>query len=121
MHVTLTIFADRDINGYAVGVDGTLLEFGQIKMRFRDYLDEVWDHHLHLNSEDPWSQLLLHEESEEEPRVAQRLPGLRIWQGDPSTENIAWWISEYVGTVILPGMQISIHIDETGTNGVSAP
>jgi 6-pyruvoyltetrahydropterin/6-carboxytetrahydropterin synthase len=109
--------------GYAIGADGTtVLEFGLLKKMFRAYLDQEWDHRLHLNENDPWARQLGLSWNDQGRVIKQGLlPGLQVWDHDPSTENIAWWINEHVGTNIVPGLPISIKIQETGTNGVSAP
>jgi hypothetical protein len=46
-----------------------------------------------------------------------RLPGLRRCPADPSTENIARWIKDACQEFV-PGMVISVRIDETCTNAV---
>lgn len=125
MQVRLEVHCDMDTNGYALQSDGTVLEFGDLKKQFRHYIDEVWDHHLHLNENDPLAQPLQHSARGAEGQFVLEgqwlgeLPGLMKWPGDPSTENIAHWIREYM-TTILPGMSFLIQIDETGTNGVVA-
>src|SRR5215213_10102636 len=59
MVVTLRIQTQLGEEGYALGPDGTTLEFGVIKKHFRNYLDTTWDHHLHLNENDPWARILI--------------------------------------------------------------
>jgi 6-pyruvoyl-tetrahydropterin synthase len=119
MYVTLSICAEVDENGYALGPDGTVLDFGGLKKVFRKYIDEQWDHHLHLNERDPWASGLTMRALYEDgmPRF-DRLPGLIVHEGDPSTENIAWWIKDYMETELQ--MPVSVRIEETGTNGVEA-
>ncbi len=58
------------------------LEFGELKSWFRDLLDEHLDHRLLLNGLDP---IIADKEA---------LPGLQLFQGDPTTENIARWVYE---------------------------
>jgi len=101
MHVKMTIFGRVDENGILAGLD-----FGSVKKVFRNYIDELFDHHLHLNQEDPWSLL--------------PLPGLVTWPGDPTTENLARWICEWAWQtwgMIVGVEQIVITIQETKTNG----
>lgn len=117
MRVTLGIDADKDTNGYALGPDGTPLDFGGLKKTFRGYLDEVWDHHLHLNQADPWAKPLTPRALYEDgmPRF-EHLPGLQIWPADPSVENIAQWIKNHM-ELELPDMSIYVDVEETATNG----
>jgi 6-pyruvoyltetrahydropterin/6-carboxytetrahydropterin synthase len=117
MKVTMEVYCQIDNNGYAMMPDGTLIEFGQLKKEFRRYLDEVWDHHLHLNRDDPWAKPLTPRALYEDgmPRF-EPLPGLRSWPGDPSTENIARWIKNVMEEQLSMG--VTIVIQETSTNGV---
>lgn len=119
MYVTMEVMTRVDDNGYALNTDGTILEFAALKKAFRAYLDGVWDHHLHLNEKDPWAENLgtVHNKQGRAIRY-EKLPGLVIWPADPSTENIAYWIQQYIKSNILVGMMPIIRIDETGTNGV---
>lgn len=79
--------------GIAYNFEEKPLEFGEIKKAFRGHLDEVYDHHLLLNKEDPWSQPI---DVGTKGHVGQEfLPGLNAVAGDPSTENIALWIAEF--------------------------
>lgn len=129
MMVTLEVHADKDVNGYALATDGTPLDFGSLKKVFRAYLDGVWDHHLHLNENDPLAGELLVVDRDARGRYQNpegmegdsiHLPGLKTWDADPSVENIARWIHDYVETQILPGMSLHIRVEETRTNGAGA-
>jgi 6-pyruvoyltetrahydropterin/6-carboxytetrahydropterin synthase len=62
----------------------TPLEFGELKSWFRDLLDEHLDHRLLLNGADP---LIADQDS-------ALWPGLQLFPGEPTTENIAKWIYE---------------------------
>lgn len=137
MQVKMEIWGDLDEHG----VLGSI-EFGWLKKQFRTYLDEVWDHHLHLNAADPfarpiWTAYVL--EPGLHGRVALEknqtfLPGMVAWEGgDPTTENIAKWIGKHMrdllvdehsklGTydnVIPPITNLCITVDETCTNGAT--
>lgn len=115
MIVDFSIYIEEsDDNGYALDGDRTILEFGKLKQAFRAYLDATWDHHLHLNADDPWAREL---NSDATNLDRDRLPGLQTWPGDPSTENIARWIRAAC-QLMVPNMQIAISIEETKTNGV---
>lgn len=59
------------------------LEFGELKEWFRGVLDKQLDHRLLLNNHDP---ILVD--------GAEALPGLQVFPGDPTTENIAKWVYE---------------------------
>lgn len=113
MQVTLELFAPMDEYGYAMGADGTPIEFGNVKKTFRAYIDGVFDHHLHLNKDDPWAGELAFKSGIE----AGSLPGLQVWPGDPSTENFAVWIFEAMRREYGP-IVWAVEIAETGTNGV---
>jgi 6-pyruvoyl-tetrahydropterin synthase len=129
MSVQLEVHADLDRNGYALGMDGIPIEYGDLKKDFRGYLDTVWDHQLHLNQEDPLAGELLIVDRDRQGRFVKpkddidpdsiKLPGLRAWPQDPSTENIARWIKKACEE-ILPGMSIYIRLEETSTNGAGA-
>jgi 6-pyruvoyltetrahydropterin/6-carboxytetrahydropterin synthase len=124
MMVTMEVHARKDKNGYALGPDGTPLDFGSLKAEFRRYLDSVWDHHLHLNMHDPWSRNLIVPDRDKEGRFDKNgfiepLPGLMTWPGDPSVENIALWIHDVMEET-LDGMSIYIRVEETRTNGAGA-
>lgn len=114
MQVTLELVAPMDNNGYALGDDGTPLEFGAIKKTFRAYIDKLFDHHLHLNELDPWAKEL---SPRSLPPKFEPLPGLVAWPGDPSTENLAKWIFEAMNQQIRHNV-CAVKIAETGTNGV---
>lgn len=58
------------------------LDFGSMKKAFRSHLDGEYDHRLLLNAEDPLLQQAV-------------LPGVKILEGDPSTENIARLIGKW--------------------------
>lgn len=114
MQVTLELFAPMDDYGYAMDLDGTPIEFGDVKKKFRTYIDEVFDHHLHLNQNDPWAdELTLMTDA----YLPQKLPGLQTWPNDPSTENFAVWIFDAMRKTFGP-IVWAVEIAETGTNGV---
>jgi 6-pyruvoyl-tetrahydropterin synthase len=118
MHVTLSLIADVNRDGYAIDQYGKILDFSRVKQVFREHLNSRYDHHLLLNQEDPWAQLVTPEELVDlEP---QHLPGVIQCVGDPSTENIAKWI--YLAMMKDVGPEVRrVTIEETSTNGVSYP
>ncbi len=91
------------------------LEFGEVKMWFRTLLDEQLDHRLLLNGSDP---VIADKEA---------LPGLQLFPGDPSTENIAKWVYEaayrqYVQFELQPEQgrsMLSVTVHETAVNSAT--
>lgn len=83
------------------------MDFSTVKYQFRGELDRVYDHHLLLNKDDPFTQY--------------PLPGLCICRGDPTTENIARWIGEYcLETFYVEGLdRVRIEVWETQTNSAT--
>lgn len=75
MWVDLELAGYTDTNGLLEGLD-----FGTVKAAYREHLDSEYDHHLLLNAHDPL--ITTHPD----------LPGVRLFEGDPTTENIAAWI-----------------------------
>ncbi len=112
MTVRMTIWGHVDENGILAGLD-----FGEVKRTFRAYLDGHFDHHLHLNSQDPWAKVL---QDVDQHNAADHLPGLVTWPNDPTTENFARWIHDVMDhRTLLLGLPIRIDIRETKTNGAS--
>jgi 6-pyruvoyl-tetrahydropterin synthase len=88
------------------------LPFGDVKKRFRAHLDEVFDHHLLLNENDPWAHPLAPIGA---PIADYRmLPGLVVMPNDPTTENLARWIAEW--SINEFNLHVEVTVDETGTN-----
>lgn len=95
---TLCIRGQVDKQGLLAG-----LEFGIVKQQFRAFLDEQYDHHLLLNTNDR--------------DISSGLPGVRWMMGEPTTENIArdillWAQTTFQGT----GRQFRIEVWETSVN-----
>lgn len=82
------------------------LEFGAVKKDFRNYLDTEFDHHLLLNAVDPF----LSEASSKDLDV----PGVKICPGDPTTENIAYWIGSQMSDQGYPVASVTVW--ETAVN-----
>ncbi len=85
-------------------------EIGVIKDAIRNHLNEEYDHHLLLNVDDPWANV-----------ISVGLPGLKKRQGDPTTENIARWICQELLLMLPPFNAIQVVINETATNSVVYP
>lgn len=122
MTVLLNLQVSFNEDGYAINDLGTMIEFGTAKKVFRGHLDEFYDHHLVLNENDPWAQPLHQTGYSKAPRqedghfTPMTLPGLRKVPGDPSTENIAKWIAEYMSNAF--NCTVYVEVEETGTNAV---
>jgi 6-pyruvoyltetrahydropterin/6-carboxytetrahydropterin synthase len=112
MKVTLYITGTVDENGVLGGLD-----FGVVKKEFRNYLKLTYDHKLLLNENDPWAGDLFTQG--QVGKVGDvfpyRLPGLQTVPSDPTTENIARWIFEYMAEDFNV---TRVEIQETSTNGV---
>jgi len=111
LDVELSIAGHIDANGILAGLD-----FSNVKSVFRDYLDTMFDHQLHLNADDPWANIL-HAEDGDVMLINTMggLPGLRTWPGDPTTENFAKWMCEHMHEKF--GLPVKIAIIETQSNG----
>jgi 6-pyruvoyltetrahydropterin/6-carboxytetrahydropterin synthase len=107
----------KNDNGIFCNAYGTPMEFGEVKRAFRTYLDYEYDHHLLLNQDDEWAQGLV--QVQEVPvlstnRNAERLPGLKIFPGDPSTENIASWVAQWAADIFR--CNTTVKVQETSVN-----
>jgi 6-pyruvoyl-tetrahydropterin synthase len=115
MQVELTLQGMPNKNGIFEGLD-----FSDVKKRFRSYLDGHYDHHLLLNTDDPWARPLYnHSELTDNMDFEHmgHLPGLVRVDGDPTTENLVKWIGHWaLQEFKLP---CRVTIQETGTNAVS--
>jgi len=83
------------------------LEFGDVKQKFRHFLDQNFDHHLLLNEKDPWARDII-------PYTSSRLPGLTAMPGDPTTEHLAKWIAEWAMEEFASPVDVVVH--ETAVN-----
>ena len=118
MWVDLTIVGDH-LNEAGIICDdaGVPYEFGLVKKEFRAHLDNVYDHHLLLNEDDMWAQQLgLPHDPRNNPASAS-LPGLQIFPGDPSTENIALWIGQWAARNFRA--DVHVKVQETAVNAVT--
>jgi 6-pyruvoyltetrahydropterin/6-carboxytetrahydropterin synthase len=101
--IDLQLFGDTDEKGILAG-----LNFTDVKKEFRNYLDTNFDHRLLLNHNDPWANL------GHWSNIAESLPGLATFAGDPTTENFAWEIGVWArGTFNLPTV---VDVWETRVN-----
>jgi 6-pyruvoyltetrahydropterin/6-carboxytetrahydropterin synthase len=114
MWVTLKLCGAVDKNGILEG-----LEFGEVKRKFRSFLDEAFDHHLLLNEEDPWAHGLYandinYDGAPLEKSDWRQLPGLMTTPDDPTTENLARWIGEWAEAEFR--LDVNVHVRETHVN-----
>lgn len=105
---TLTIYGEVNEQGILEGLD-----FGNVKKEFRKYLDSEFDHHLLLNRNDPFAGNIHLQNTE----GWQTLPGLNAMDGDPTTENLALLIANYMGP--LYNLSTEVKVDETSVNAAS--
>lgn len=89
------------------------LDFGVIKKKFRKYIDDAYDHKLLLNSSDP---LLLKWCDSSTHTVADVYPGARLFDGDPTIENVARWMCKWAQEEFHP-LSARVNVQETNTNG----
>ena len=99
-----SMWVTLELRGHGIDESDRLdgLDFGAIKKAFRGYLDSTYDHHLLLNGDDPLGEL--------------ELPGLRLCDGDPSTENIAYWIAQWARAEFQNTPAFRVQVDETHVN-----
>jgi 6-pyruvoyltetrahydropterin/6-carboxytetrahydropterin synthase len=111
-----------EITGEVDPRTGILLDFSSVKTAFRGYLDSQYDHRLLMNVEDPILQSKKLESGAF--HVENRLPGLQIINGDPTTELLAYVIGIWAdGTFNVDedglnklGRIISVEVWETSVN-----
>ena len=99
-----SMWVTLELRGHRIDESGRLggLDFGAIKKAFRAHLDNTYDHHLLLNGDDHLAEL--------------PLPGLRLCEGDPSTENLAKWIAEWAHHEFIDTPSFRVQVDETHVN-----
>lgn len=103
MWVELTLYGEIDpATGRLSG-----LEFGDVKTKFRKFLDTEFDHRLLLNSEDPL--LIASKEI--------HYPGLQETEGDPTTENLALFIASWARMEFHLGC--AVKVQETPVNSAA--
>lgn len=88
---------------------GMILEFGEVKKVFREYLDTTFDHQLLLHNNDPVAKDHL-------------LPGLVTVPWDPTTENVAmaiglWAIKQFKYPYTT--YKIKVTVWETSVNAAT--
>lgn len=91
MWVTLKLQGVIDQHGLLDGLD-----FGEVKRYFRNALDTELDHRLILNVADPYARQIATVD-ESGANNWGTLPGLQLWDGDPTTESLARRIGTQMG------------------------
>jgi 6-pyruvoyltetrahydropterin/6-carboxytetrahydropterin synthase len=107
LQVQLWLLGPTDERGIMGGLD-----FGTIKKKFREYIDEMYDHHLLLNKEDQLLDQLGHTAF----GAVDIYPGLVTTIGDPTIENIAKWVHTWASQTFTP-LLVRVNVQETNTNG----
>lgn len=112
-----------------VGKTGMLadLDFGDVKKKFRSFLDENFDHRTLLNKEDPWAKPVFFATQTNVEHVftadsstAYSLPGLFPTEGDPTTENIAYWIATWALQAFPWAVEhVVVKVQETAVNAAT--
>lgn len=125
MWIEMKLYGHPNQHGILEGLD-----FGTVKKAFREFLDTNYDHHLLLNSKDPWAGKLASPYEEKwidagdtkdikstvySMSDLKYLPGLKTTPGDPSTENIAKWVATWA--VMNFQLKVDVHVQETHVNG----
>lgn len=105
------------------------IEYGALKSGFRKHLDETYDHRLLLNAADPFARPIVYFERDQNDNIVEQsgqvfLPGLQAMAADPTTENIAKWVCEYMAeqcTASWPNQIKSMKVEvwETSVNMAS--
>jgi 6-pyruvoyl tetrahydropterin synthase/QueD family protein len=95
-----------------VDESGKVLEFGDVKKQFREYLDTTFDHHLLLYAKDP---ILL---DGVRGHVVSGLPGLQLFEDDPTTENFAKHL--LIWATDLFDLRAEVEVWETAVNMAQA-
>jgi 6-pyruvoyltetrahydropterin/6-carboxytetrahydropterin synthase len=96
-----SMWVDLELDG-ALDDRGLLdgLDFGEVKRAYRAHLDDQYDHRLLLDVDDPIA--------------AGGLPGLRVTNGQPTTENIACWVGRWAASTFNKSGRVTVH--ETHAN-----
>ena len=107
--VTLGLYGEVDGNGLLDGID-----FGSLKTAFRRRLDSTYDHKLLLNRVDPFASEIHIRDTE----GWVILPGLRVFDGDPTTENLAAALGQWALAELIQGTLYGVDIEvwETAVN-----
>lgn len=122
MWVELSLYGGISGSGILETEFGTL-EFGDVKAVFRRYLDQNYDHRLLLNQNDPWASYLQFVDENGDPKgfygedPTQKLPGLSVVPGDPTTEHLGLWMAEYFSNYFKT--DTSVTVQETHVNAAS--
>lgn len=84
---------------------GRVLDFGAIKARLCQWLEDNWDHRMMLFKDDPLSRIMLIDAE-----------SIKLVPFNPTAENMAKYLVEVVGPKQLEGTGITLHkvvVEET--------
>lgn len=95
-------WVELEIRG-SVDVNGMILEFGDVKRHFRSMIDNVFDHKLLLNRNDPLM-------------AWPKLPGATGFPSDPTTENVAKDIYNWARAFFAGDFEFKVTVWETSVN-----
>jgi 6-pyruvoyltetrahydropterin/6-carboxytetrahydropterin synthase len=101
--VELSIFGPKD-------QDGMILEFGDVKAKWRGFLDESYDHHMLLNPDDPLV------DSCDIHQLADWGITLMPQRVDPTVENVAEMFAFNAQYIFGPHYQYHIKLREAASN-----
>jgi 6-pyruvoyltetrahydropterin/6-carboxytetrahydropterin synthase len=111
----------QNIHGHSLQVEmwlmgrpdehGIVIDFHEMKRKFRTYLDENYDHRLLLNENDELIKKLL----KQNLPLGDFYPGYRLFRGDPSVENLTQWVHSWTEHTFT--MMARVRIQETNSNG----
>jgi len=97
--VHFTIAAD------ALDPVGRVLDFGEVKFRLCNWLEDEWDHKFLIYAHDPWAETLQDLDFD----------GVVVTPFNPTAENMAQYLLAVVGPQVLPPAMrlIRVVVEET--------
>ena len=107
--------------------DGMVVEFGHVKKLWREYLDTTFDHHLCLNSKDPFMEVMaivaeIGEVTQEYEKILTEWGVTTIGQQDPTVENMAALWGNHALNLFredVSRLVVSIKVREASTNAAT--
>lgn len=108
--VELTIYGPMN------AVTKMIIDFGEVKRKFRNFLDSNYDHHLLLNPEDPLLAILALQSSERAGYTLTTLGVNLTDYGDPTVENFARIIFEWAHNMFGKAYKYHVVVWEASSN-----
>jgi 6-pyruvoyltetrahydropterin/6-carboxytetrahydropterin synthase len=94
---------------------GRVIDFGEIKARLCNWLEEYWDHKFIAWSDDPLLKAMVHSMQRDNHQTP--LIESIVWVNfNPTAENMAKYLVEEIGPEVLAGTGVELiecHIEET--------